>query len=203
MVRLIHGLRYIVRKWLNRSVVLTNPRSAITAMADRMFRPLLSPSTFSARFGFIRIAVIVLTVTSREFRTRYADLGLGVSRFSFNHVTRLRSFHVCTGDHLGKMSLDLDPGCGCSAVPKNLLWLCRSVLPLYPSQIGASIRNSFLILTVILYVGWGDFSVSEIWSVDIYPNNLMSIHIDFLVHTILHSKIYFENLCLRVLMVCE
>ena len=38
---------------------------------------------------------------------------------------------------------------------------------------------------------------------DIYPNNLMSIHIDFLVHTILHSKIYIENLCLRVLMVCE
>ena len=29
----------------------------------------------------------------------------------------------------------------------------------------------------------------------------MSIHIDSLVHTILHSKIYLENLCLRVLMV--
>ena len=38
---------------------------------------------------------------------------------------------------------------------------------------------------------------------DIYPNNLMSIHIDSLVHTILNSKIYLENLCLRVLMVCE
>ena len=31
----------------------------------------------------------------------------------------------------------------------------------------------------------------------------MSIHIDSLVHTILHSKIYLENLGLRVLMVCE
>ena len=31
----------------------------------------------------------------------------------------------------------------------------------------------------------------------------MSIYIDSLVHTILHSKIYVENLCLRVLIVCE
>ena len=38
---------------------------------------------------------------------------------------------------------------------------------------------------------------------DIYPNNLMSIHIESLVHTILYSKIYLENLCLRVLIVCE
>ena len=44
---------------------------------------------------------------------------------------------------------------------------------------------------------------TAISSFHIYPNNLMSIHIDFLVHTILHSKIYFENLCLQVLMVCE
>ena len=44
---------------------------------------------------------------------------------------------------------------------------------------------------------------TAISSFDFYPNNLMSIHIDSLAHTILHSKIYFENLCLRVLMVCE
>ena len=44
---------------------------------------------------------------------------------------------------------------------------------------------------------------TAISSFDIYPNNLMGIHIDSLVHTILHSKIYHENLCLRVLMVCE
>ena len=44
---------------------------------------------------------------------------------------------------------------------------------------------------------------TAISSFDIYPNNLMSIHIDSLVHTILDSKIYLENLCLRVLMVCE
>ena len=44
---------------------------------------------------------------------------------------------------------------------------------------------------------------TAISSFEIYPNNLMSIHIDSLVHTILHSKIYLENLCLRVLMVCE
>ena len=44
---------------------------------------------------------------------------------------------------------------------------------------------------------------TAISSFDIYPNNLMSIHIDSLVHTNLHSKIYLENLCLQVLMVCE
>ena len=31
---------------------------------------------------------------------------------------------------------------------------------------------------------------TAISSFDIYPNNLMSIHIDSLVHTILHLKIY-------------
>ena len=44
---------------------------------------------------------------------------------------------------------------------------------------------------------------TAISSFDIYPNNFMSIHIDSLVHTILHSKIYLENLCLRVFMDCE
>ena len=39
---------------------------------------------------------------------------------------------------------------------------------------------------------------TAISSFDIDPNNVMSIHIESLVHTILHSKINLENLCFRV-----
>ena len=63
-----------------------------------------------------------------------------------------------------------------------------------------SLQNELLLNSHERFFFHKDTAIS---SFDIYPHNLMSFHIDSLVHTILHSKIYLENLCLRVLMVGE
>ena len=44
-------------------------------------------------------------------------------RYLINLVTRLRSSHVCSGDHFARIGWDLDPGYGCGAEKKTLLHL--------------------------------------------------------------------------------
>ena len=56
---------------------------------------------------------------------------------------------------------------------------CHHLALLFPFKI-----NHWIVTSDVFHK---DTAIS---SFDIYPNNLMSIHIDSLVHTILHSKIY-------------
>ena len=51
--------------------------------------------------------------------------GLNFPRGYISLITRLRSSHVCTGSHFGRMGWDLDVGCGCGAALKSLPHLIR------------------------------------------------------------------------------
>ena len=46
--------------------------------------------------------------------------GLRFPRGYISLVTRLRSSHMCTGTHFGRMGWDLDVGCGCGAALRSL-----------------------------------------------------------------------------------
>ena len=46
--------------------------------------------------------------------------GIRAPRGFINHVTRLRTGHVCTGEHFACIGWDLDAGCGCGEEMRSL-----------------------------------------------------------------------------------
>ena len=77
--------------------------------------PFTAPSSSSNRY-FDRVS----------FKTpRPWFSGFRFPRGYISLITRLRSSHVCTGSHFGRMGWDLHVGCGCGAALKSLPHLIR------------------------------------------------------------------------------
>ena len=114
VARSASGLSFVVHCGVPREDLFQSLERDQQSWCRRLW-PFLSPSSGHNPY-FDRISFN----TPRPWFT-----GFNFPRGYISLITRLRSFHVCTGSHYRRMGWDLDVGCGCGAALKSLSHLIR------------------------------------------------------------------------------
>ena len=147
-------LKYIVRKRLNR---LTDSRSVIMALANRMSCPMLSPLVHTIVHQIALTVSLDLVISVARVPAHSGIPGLDSRAVTLlgwlsSSQRLLRLFYsccVCTRDHFARLSWDLDLACGYGAVLKDLNHIFDEC-PLLPQA-----RPSLYTLSSLLfYVLW-------------------------------------------------